>query len=92
MAPYLNFKNKTALEVVGHRPVKATVAFCPSDSTEKLFKTPVDATKMQKRKKRESRKKVMAVLISPKPMEPATLQLLRSISLDFITGNEMSEK
>jgi hypothetical protein len=57
MASHLSFKNKTALEAVGHRNVKATIEFCPSDSSENLSKNSVDATKLQKRTKRESRKK-----------------------------------
>lgn len=83
------------LETVGHTNVTATVEFYSSDNSEKkkkLSENPVDATKKCRRGRKEKAEEVMVVLISPKPMEPSTLQLLRSISLDFITGNEMSEK
>lgn len=83
------------LETVGHTNVTATVEFYSSDNSEKKKSFPKILWMRQKkcrRGRKEKAEEVMVVLISPKPMEPSTLQLLRSISLDFITGNEMSEK
>lgn len=82
------------LEAVGHTNVTATVEFYSSDNSEKkkAFQKSCGCDKKCRRGGKEKAEEVMAVLISPKPMEPSTLQLLRSISLDFITGNEMSEK
>jgi hypothetical protein len=53
----------------------------------------MDVTKIVREGKERKRKvKAIAIFISPEPMEQSALQLPRSISLDFITANEMSEK
>lgn len=83
------------MEAVGHPNVTAMVEFYSSDNSEKkkkAFQKSCGCDKKCRRGRKEKAEEVMVVLISPKPMEPSTLQLLRSISLDFITGNEMSEK
>lgn len=85
-------KEKIALVPTGHRNVKTTKEFNPLNSLGKLSENPMDVTKEQEREKRKRKGKSKAVFISPKPRQQSTLQLPRSISLDFITGNEMSEK
>lgn len=48
--------------------------------------------KSRRGRREREREKVIAVFISPKLLQQSTLQLPKSISLDFITGNEMGEK